>query len=80
MVTFSSSKVTISISLPLFLCFLTPSICLRIEPILALDPQAEQPGTFNCTILSLARATLPPQANKMQTKNIPNTFFIFHLM
>ena len=79
MVTFSSSKVTINISCSLFSCFFTPSICFRIEPILALDFQAEQPGTFNCTTLSLASTTLP-QHNKMQVKNTPNIFFIFHLM
>ncbi|KIE16896.1 hypothetical protein DS62_08150 [Smithella sp. SC_K08D17] len=51
-----------------------------MEPILALVFQAEHPGMFNCTTLSLARATLPKHTNKMHVKNTPNILFIFHPM
>jgi hypothetical protein len=56
-----------------------PSIFFRIEPILALEFQAEQPGTVNCTILSPAEATPKKAAKKMIVKKILNIFFIFHL-
>jgi hypothetical protein len=79
-VVFSSSKVMIKKSFPLFSWFFTPSTFFRIEPILAFVFQAEQPGTVNCTIISLARAIPPKDANKMKVKNTLNIFFIFHLI
>ena len=77
---FLSSKVMINKSFPLCSCFITPSIFFRIELILALEPQAEQPGTFNCTILSPAEATPKKAANKRRIKKNLNIFFIFHLI
>jgi hypothetical protein len=56
-----------------------PSTFFRIEPILALEFQAAQPGTVNCTILSLAKATPKKETNKMRVKKTLNIFFIFHL-
>jgi hypothetical protein len=73
---FLSSKVMINKSFPLCSCFITPSIFFRIEPILALEPQAEQPGTVNCTILSPPRATPQKAANKMRVKNTLNAIVI----
>ncbi|MEK7718400.1 MAG: hypothetical protein AAB347_02125, partial [Bacteroidota bacterium] len=35
-------------------CLMTPSVVLRIVPILLLRPQEAQPGIFSCTILSAA--------------------------
>jgi hypothetical protein len=79
MVVFSSSKVMTNKSFPLCSCFLTPSIFFRIEPILVLEFQAEQPGTVNCTILSPAEATPKKAVKKMIVKKILNILFIFHL-
>jgi hypothetical protein len=62
--------------LPLSSCFFTPLICFRIELILALEPQEEQSGIFNCTTLSAAPANDPSAANKIRTKNNWNIFFI----
>ena len=63
----------------LFSCFLIPSIFIRIELILALWPQAEQPGTVNCTIFSPAKATPPKNAKKKIVKKTFTVFFILHL-
>jgi hypothetical protein len=56
-----------------------PSIFFRIELILALEFQAEQPGTVNSTIFSPAKAMPEEAANKMRAKVTLNIFFIFHL-
>jgi hypothetical protein len=79
-VVFSSSKVIISRSCPLFSCFLTPSIFFRIEPILALEFQAAQPGMVNWTILSAAKAKPEKEIKKITAKNIDNVLFIIHLV
>ena len=57
-----------------------PSIAFRIEPILLLEPQAEQPGTVNWTILSAAKTCPEKENKKMTAKNIDNVFFINHLI
>lgn len=58
-------------------CFLTPSIFFRIAPILALEFQEEQPGTFNCIILSAAKTVEEKSINMKQKRN-PNIFFILY--
>jgi len=77
-VVFSSSKVMINRSCALFSCFFTPLIFFRIEPILALEFQEEQPGIVSCTILSSAKATLINTDKKTIAKNTFNIFFIIH--
>jgi len=64
----------------LFSCFFTPSIFFRIEPILALEFQEEQPGMVNWTILSAAEASPEKEIKKMTAKNIDNVRFIIHLV
>jgi hypothetical protein len=75
----SSSKVITSKSLPLLSCFITPSIPFRIAPILALEFQAEQPGTFNWMTLSLAKAVEEKVTQNKIQNNMPVIFFIGHL-
>ncbi len=53
--------------------FTIPSIFLRIAPILARFPQAMQPGTFNCTDLSAAKALFSNSGIPIQTIRIDTT-------
>jgi hypothetical protein len=57
-------------------CFFTPSILFRIDPILLLEFQAEQPGTFSCTVLSVARVIEEKATKKKILKKILMNFFI----
>jgi hypothetical protein len=79
-VVFSSSKVIINKSCPLNSYCFTPSIFFRIEPILALELQAEQPGMVNWTILSAAEASPEKEIKKITAKIIDNVLFIIHLV
>jgi len=44
-----------------------------------LEFQAEQPGTFSWMTLSLAKAAEGKVTKNKKQKNMPATFFIFHL-
>jgi hypothetical protein len=55
---------------------LTPSIFVRIAPILLPAPQEKHPGTVNCTILSAAKAVNTCDITKISIKKRYVIFFI----